>query len=952
MVDHVLDSRPSSAQRSTGSQALRSSIGGEENPDGSQEAVYEALGAELVRKALEGYNTCMLAYGHTGSSKTYTMMGSEFTRDLGPEELSPVHCPSDAKTAKSAGTPRTPMREKVEKLHVTPLEKGPLDNAFNMEVSAGSGLIPRTLEAIFSAVRHEEPGTVCIASFYELHNERVRDLLAPMLPKEAPAWQDGGSGGQPRQNTRAQSKTTVHFHPRFGAFVAGVEEVVCEDVEEVLRLVSFGSQVRTTAATMLNEYSSRSHAIFSLRMERSQSSNSVMLVDLAGREQERLSMCRTERFKELTLINRSLFHLARCVRELAASQVEKTGMGGKESSQWHHFRNSKLTMVLGHALAGNSQTAVVGTISPAQSAFEDSLATLRFCESVKQVRTKPALPVSQREAVVIELQEEVRRLEVELLRARSGRAIVERQLGEAQAMMEHYRTSWEQALEMSGHAVLERIRHQVPCSWDPPQLPGVVPFAGSLSGTWSPKSASQASLEVTAGSRSTSPALPSFWPMAEAGTGGPPFFEDERGSGSADLEETSSAPPSPGSKTHPLARETPPLPMSLVEAQMKPASEQSASACNSLVPSPRAPQLERRSPMSNRILGQSPRDRASEATEPPSLPSTPRVQTRHVVTMPSNPGFVVSSSPVCGPVPSQMGSCRTFRPSVVYNVPAPPARLVATPASTPVPTAPAAPPAAPASPEPPSAPTDELMRACEQSLAEAERSIDWRKQELAVTLRHLRSQLLDLNAKPARPSNASARHLSLSPGAQSRSHRTEPEARPRGSFTARTMSPTPAQTPSTPLVQIVAVPPVSAASPTTGIQSPHHLASGSPNTPSTAFWSDLQARTDWHARPVSSTVRREAVSAVIAPAWAAAAPPCMTAPSARTMECLASVGLQTPAPAPRAVQAPELPGWIGRTMAPVAAVQVPRADGGVPRLSGLSPWLLPQTEELRLAPEA
>ena len=28
----------------------------------------------------------------------------------------------------------------------------------------------------------------------QLHNERVRDLLAPMLPKEAPAWQERGSG--------------------------------------------------------------------------------------------------------------------------------------------------------------------------------------------------------------------------------------------------------------------------------------------------------------------------------------------------------------------------------------------------------------------------------------------------------------------------------------------------------------------------------------------------------------------------------------------------------------------------------------------------------------------------------------------------------------------------------------------------------------------------------------
>ncbi|CAE7242720.1 Kif28p [Symbiodinium sp. CCMP2592] len=285
--------------------------------------------------------------------------------------------------------------------------EGPTDSSFDMDVGFGSGLVPRTLEAIFHALS-EEPDTVCVASFYEIHNERIRDLLAPATPKEAPAWQDGGSGGQPR-NGRVHGKTTVHFHPRFGAFVAGVEEVPCDDVQEALRLVSFGLQVRTTAATMLNDRSSRSHAIFSLRMERSTSSNSIMLVDLAGREQERLSMCRTERFKELTLINRSLFHLAHCVRELAASQVgagtaNSAQQHGKDSAQWHHFRNSKLTMVLGHALAGNSHTAVVGTISPAQISFEDSLATLRFCESVKQVRTKPALPVSHREDVVMELQ--------------------------------------------------------------------------------------------------------------------------------------------------------------------------------------------------------------------------------------------------------------------------------------------------------------------------------------------------------------------------------------------------------------------------------------------------------------------------------------------------------------------------------------------------------------------
>jgi len=966
MVDHVLDSRL--PERSTGSQFVRSM---EEScyRDGSQEAVYQALGAELVRKAAEGYNTCMLAYGHTGSGKTYTMMGSEFTTDV-TDELSFGGATSTASEAlrapKGAGTPRTPVREKEKVSVQTPLERGPLDDAFNMEVTAGSGLIPRTLEAIFATLR-EEPDTVCIASFYELHNERVRDLLAPMLPKEAPAWQDGGSGGQPRQNVRPQSKTTVHFHPRFGAFVAGVEEVPCEDVDEVLRLVSFGSQVRTTAATMLNECSSRSHAIFSLRLERSQSSNSIMLVDLAGREQERLSMCRTERFKELTLINRSLFHLARCVRELAASQVEKTGMGGKEGSQWHHFRNSKLTMVLGHALAGNSHTAVVGTISPAQSAFEDSLATLRFCESVKQVRTKPALPVSQREAVVIELQDEVRRLELELLRARSGRAIVERQLGEAQAMMEHYRSSWEQALEMSGHAVLEKLRDEVPCSWDPPQFPGVVPFAANLSGNWTPKSPSEESLEVPrgmAGSRCASPALPSFWPMTEAGTGGPPFFaEDERGgSGSAEADGDTSSAPSPGSQLRHLSMQSPPVPMALVEVRTK-ASEHSACASpsHSLLPSPRSPQLEKRSPVSNmsddsarrpssvsQILVQnSPlRDQAApvvEQVEPPSLPSTPRVQTRQVVTMP-NPSVLFCAG--AAPVPA-VGSCRMFRPSVLYNVPAPPARLVATPQQAPavtlgavpaVPLVPSVPPSTSAPHGHANPPTEDLMRVCEQSLAEAERSNDWRKQELAVTLRHLRSQLLDLNAKPsvANP-NASARHLSLSPGAQHRVVRTAVEKTPRsrGSVTARTLSPAPATTPSTPLVQMRV--PVSATSPQTPrMQSPVQLASGvSQPCRTSTFLSDVQVRTDWHSRPVS-TMRCEAVPSVIAPAWAAGATPCMTAPSTRTRECLASVGLQTS-------QAPELPSWLGQQNVAVQNADA-RKDGGVHGFKGNSPWLSPQTE--------
>eukprot|EP00434_Breviolum_minutum_P009046 symbB.v1.2.007966.t1/scaffold465.1/size200768/2 len=118
-------------------------------------------------------------------------------------------------------------------------------------------------------------------------------------------------------------------------------------------------------------------------------------------------------------------------------------------------------------------------------------------------------------------------------------------------------------------------------------------------------------------------------------------------------------------------------------------------------------------------------------------------------------------------------------------------------------------------------------------------------------------------ATKAKPSvanpNASARHLSLSPGAQHRVVRTAVEKTPRsrGSVTARTLSPAPATTPSTPLVQMRV--PVSATSPQTPrMQSPVQLASGvSQPCRTSTFLSDVQVRTDWHSRPVS-TMRCEA----------------------------------------------------------------------------------------------
>ncbi|CAE7036724.1 Stard9, partial [Symbiodinium natans] len=896
-----------------------------------------------------------------------------------------------------------------------------------------------------------EPDTVCVASFYEIHNERIRDLLAPATPKEAPAWQDGGSGGQPR-NGRSHSKTTVHFHPRFGAFVAGVEEVPCDDVQEALRLVSFGSQVRTTAATMLNDRSSRSHAIFCLRMERSTSSNSIMLVDLAGREQERLSMCRTERFKELTLINRSLFHLARCVRELAASQVGSGTAGagnsaqGKDSAQWHHFRNSKLTMVLGHALAGNSHTAVVGTVSPAQISFEDSLATLRFCESVKQVRTKPALPVSHREDVVMELQDEVRRLELELLRARSGRAIVERQLGEAQAMMEHYRCSWKQALEMSGHAELAKVRRE---AQEAVQLPGVPSFAASGSGNWSPCSGTPGSAEVPLASATGSGSVPvspaasrkSFWPLAEAGTGGPPAFSGEEAAETVDGDADGCISPSADSPGH-LSRTTsaeprqvPPLPLSLVEAQAtktttatKPAEASAprlSSVCSDGSSERHSPCSPSRSVLSRLRSVDSPTGRDardarnavcdvdrifwSPQPDTPSLPSTPRLQTRHIGFQQQQPRILLRSSASAHPSSSStaLPGCRGLpRPSVVYGLtdgsrstaPQVVSRLLAT-------MAPAELAACPLLSLPAPVPAEnELMRACEQSLAEAERSNDWRKQELAVTLRHLRSQLIDINAvaaasrvrratsppgsapsPPAAPPAAAA-----TPSRLMRTAPQTPRSGTRGVHSAslfRALSPPPStpSNPATPVVQMrpfipqaPAAPAASATSPPTPrVTSPAPVATVPAGVAATPAFYTAEAAAlmeDWRPAPcnrsAAPSVQRMRVedlplATVPPPAWVAplaTVPVVSAAPSpvaavrhAQPVEMF-PMRIQESLPAsyrPVVSDAPSVPSWSR------AAVQTPTPSrqidsgawtkapsAGLSSSSGVSPWLSPKAEDL------
>ncbi|KAF4753518.1 hypothetical protein FOZ62_001374 [Perkinsus olseni] len=228
------------------------------------------------------------------------------------------------------------------------------------------GIIPRIVESLFDTMQHDTTGETKVwVSYLEIYNERIQDLLSA----------GGVAEGEVLQ---------IFDHPKYGVVVPGIFECPVESMDEVQRLMDYGIKRRAVGATNMNSHSSRSHAVFTLRLERSArdglgegeevgdakvSLNSRLnLVDLSGSERTSKTGADGDRLREGTAINQSLTNLGVCIRELA----EKAGRWS--SGEYHiPFRNSKLTFLLKDSLSGNSRTFMLAAISPSPSETEETL---------------------------------------------------------------------------------------------------------------------------------------------------------------------------------------------------------------------------------------------------------------------------------------------------------------------------------------------------------------------------------------------------------------------------------------------------------------------------------------------------------------------------------------------------------------------------------------------------
>jgi len=356
----------------------------------TQETLYQELGTDMITQALNGFNNCIFAYGQTGSGKSFSVLGGKEISD--------------------------------------------------------QGLLPRIVSGLFQSLDEIGSGTIykCRVSFLEIYNEQIRDLLVT-------------------DATTKEQKLEVRQHPVLGTIVPGLSESPVTKASEVMSLVDYGATMRHVSATAMNASSSRSHCIFSFKtvvstvselrtgvVEKSEKMSQTHLVDLAGSERAGRTHATGDRLKEGAAINQSLSTLARVISDLAK---QSAGVN-KAIKTKPAFRDSKLTYILKESLSGNSKTVMMAAISPNYMDYDETLSTLKFCQTVKLVQTSSKQNETSENKIEMELRRELEELREQLKRnemdsascsSRSASRISKR-YSQSAALYSVYGEDWEKQL--------------------------------------------------------------------------------------------------------------------------------------------------------------------------------------------------------------------------------------------------------------------------------------------------------------------------------------------------------------------------------------------------------------------------------------------------------------------------------------------------------------------------
>jgi len=448
--------------------------------------LYETCVSPLVDALFEGFNASVLAYGPTGSGKTFTM-GTDFSGHGGGGGGGFSSGDGDGDAAAAAMMP-------------------------------GGGIVPRVAKDLFSRVERalkegkEGGGSFAVDAcsvrlgFVEVYAEEVRDLLSSARPPSSDSPTTSAAAAAPFSTSSEAAAPTLTLRDSDGSSKggssqsplasSGAAEVEVSTAEELTRLLSSAGRRRATGATAVNAASSRSHAIVTLTVEQrgrrrgtggtkhgagegaapappgppetATVSAKMCLVDLAGSERQKRTLASGMRLKEATAINRGLLALGNVIGALAAqSKAAATAAAAagaasaagassnpplqqqaQQQQQHRHipYRDSKLTRLLADALGGASRTLLVACVSRADADADEAAATLRYAARARAIVNVPRANVFSSAAAAASCcavgslcaanAAELEALRMELVGARGRIAALERELSESRKKKE------------------------------------------------------------------------------------------------------------------------------------------------------------------------------------------------------------------------------------------------------------------------------------------------------------------------------------------------------------------------------------------------------------------------------------------------------------------------------------------------------------------------------------
>uniref|UniRef100_A0A5F7ZC52 Kinesin family member 20B n=1 Tax=Macaca mulatta TaxID=9544 RepID=A0A5F7ZC52_MACMU len=388
------------SEKSSGQMAQKFSFSKVFGPATTQKEFFQGCIMQPVKDLLKGQSRLIFTYGLTNSGKTYTFQGTEENMGILPRTLNVLfdslqerlYTKMNLKPHRSREYLRLSSEQEKEEIAgksalLRQIKEVTMHNDGD-DTLYGSLTNSLNISEFEESIKDCEQASLNMAndikfsvwvSFFEIYNEYIYDLFVPVSSKF-----------QKRKMLRLSQDVKGY------SFIRDLQWIQVSDSKEAYRLLKLGIKHQSVAFTKLNNASSRSHSIFTikiLQIEDSEMSrvirvSELSLCDLAGSERTMKTQNEGERLRETGNINTSLLTLGKCINVLKNSEKSKF-------QQHVPFRESKLTHYFQSFFNGKGKICMIVNISQCYLAYDETLNVLKFSAIAQKVCVPDTLNSSQ-----------------------------------------------------------------------------------------------------------------------------------------------------------------------------------------------------------------------------------------------------------------------------------------------------------------------------------------------------------------------------------------------------------------------------------------------------------------------------------------------------------------------------------------------------------------------------